>query len=48
MQNYQTTFSVLNSENIPYEIRRNPINIYNFENIFFGAATLCYLGQLHV
>jgi len=40
MASYQTIYSILNSESIPYEIRRNPINIYNFENILYKEINM--------
>lgn len=31
--NIKTTYTQLNSDNILYEIRRNPINIYKYHSI---------------
>ena len=36
MTNYTSSFKTLNSKRIPYEVRRNPINIYNFKNIVYN------------
>ena len=36
MTNYTSSFKTLNSKKIPYEVRRNPINIYNFKNIVYN------------
>ena len=33
---YQSNFDTLDSRSIPYEIRRNPINIYNCKNILYN------------